>query len=282
MPTQVEKGEAFAKLHMPGAPFIIPNPWDTGSAILCAHAGFKALATTSSGYANTLGRLDYGITRDEVLAHCRAIVDATDLPVSADLEAGFADDLKGVGETYARAVQAGLAGASIEDWSGDASHPIRDKSDATDRVAAAVDGARGHGVRFTLTARAENYLHGKRDLDDTIARLTAYEAAGADVLYAPGLARLEDIKAVTGALTKPVNVLAGFGSPPPSLADLAAVGVARVSLGSHLSRAAMGATMSALNEMAEHGTFSFIAKSPAYPDLAKLFASGPPDTGPRK
>ena len=272
MRTQAEKAAAFRALHeRPGA-FIIPNPWDEGTARLCAHAGFRALATTSAGFANTLGRLDYGVTRGEMLAHCATIVDATNLPVSADLEAGFGATPDDVAETYRLAGAAGLVGASIEDSSPDPDRPVRDMAEATERVAAAVDAVRGLPFRFTLTARAENFLHGRKNLDDTIRRLQAYAAAGADVLYAPGLGRAEDIRAVVQAMGKPVNVLAGFADPPLSRAELAAAGVARISLGSHLTRVALGALDRALKEMATDGTFGFIAAGAPYPDLGAAFA----------
>src|SRR3954451_10568117 len=192
----------FLDLHIPGTPLLMPNPWDAGSAKLLASLGFEALATTSSGFAATLGRLDGGVTRDEALSHAARIVAATDLPVNADLENGFADEPAGVAETVRLAVETGLAGCSIEDYSGRDDDPIYPLERAAERVAAAAEAA---GGRLVLTARGENYLHGRRDLDDTIARLQAFQEAGADVLYAPGLRTIEDIRAVLSAVERPVN-----------------------------------------------------------------------------
>lgn len=268
------KGEAFAALHVPGKPFIIPNPWDIGTALLSAHAGFKALATTSAGFAFSLGKLDYQLSRDQVLDHCREMAGATDLPVAADLESGFGDTPEDVAETYRLAGETGLVGASIEDSQADAANPIRDIGEATERVAAAVESARALPFRFTLTARAENHLHGRNDLDDTIRRLQAYEAAGADVLYAPGLGSHDDIKRVCDAIGKPINVLAGFADPPLTRDQLADAGVARISLGSHLTRAAFAGLNRALTEMASDGTFGFIAGNAPYPDLKAAFGEG--------
>jgi len=247
--------EHFLALHRPGEPLLIPNPWDAGSARILAHLGFQALATTSSGSAATLGLPDGGIGRDEALRHARSIVEATDLPVSADLENGFADDPEGVAATVTAAIGTGLAGASIEDFTGDPAAPIYDSSLATERVAAAAAVAHAGPHRLVLTARAENYLHGRPDLDDTIARLVRYRDAGADVLYAPGLTRPDDIRAVVAAVDRPVNVLALPGGPP--VAALADLGVARISVGGALAFAALGALVAAGRELLDHGTYGF-------------------------
>jgi 2-methylisocitrate lyase-like PEP mutase family enzyme len=245
----------FLALHRPGEPLLIPNPWDVGSARVLSSLGFRALATTSNGFAASLGRPDGSVTRDEALAHAAAIVGATDLPVSADLENCYAADPAGVAETIAGALDAGLAGASIEDFSGDPAVPIYGLSVAAERVAAAAHAAHDGPRRLVLTARAENYLHGRPDLDDTIARLRAYGEAGADVLYAPGLVRPGDIKAVVEAAGRPVNVLALPGGP--TVAELAALGVARVSVGGAFAFAALGALVTAGRELLEQGTYGF-------------------------
>src|SRR5215469_12826410 len=221
MPTQTDKAERFLALHHSDRPLLMPNPWDRGSAALLASLGFEALATTSSGFAATLGRPDGAVTRDEAVGHARWIAAGTDLPVSADLENGFADDPAGVAETVRLAVDAGLAGCSIEDYAGRDEDPIYDLGLATERVAAAAQAAHNGPVRLVLTARAENYLHGRPYLADTIARLQAYQEAGADVLYAPGLTTLADIRQVVASLDRPVNVLALPGTPP--VAELAAI-----------------------------------------------------------
>jgi 2-methylisocitrate lyase-like PEP mutase family enzyme len=243
---------AFGDLHVPGRPLLLANAWDVGSARLLASLGFKALATTSSGHAATLGRRDYGVNREEALEHAAELVAAVDVPVSADLENGFSDDPRGVAETISMAVETGLAGCSIEDASGRPEDPIYDFSLAVERVAAAVAAADG---RLVLTARAENFLHDRRDLEDTIARLTGFAEAGADVLYAPGLTRIEDIRAVVEAVGKPVNVLALPTAPP--VAELAAAGVARVSVGGAFAFAALGGVVEAARELLDQGTYDF-------------------------
>jgi len=254
-PDQARSAERFLELHRPGRPLLMPNAWDAGSAVLLASLGFEALATTSSGFAATLGRLDGGVTREEAIAHSAALVAATEVPVSADLENGFADDPAGVAETIRLAVAAGLAGCSVEDYSGRDEDPIYEPGLATERVAAAVRAAHDGPVRLVLTARAENHIRGRDDLDDTIARLRAYEEAGADVLFAPGLRRIEDIRAVVKAVGAPVSVLALPGAPP--VAELAAAGVARVSVGGAFAFAALGAAVEAANELRERGTYGF-------------------------
>jgi 2-methylisocitrate lyase-like PEP mutase family enzyme len=260
--TQLVKAERLAALHARGGAFVIPNPWDAGTARLLAQQGYEALATTSAGLAYSLGRPDGGgsVSREEALANARAIVEATDLPVAADLENGYGDAPEVVAETIRLAAKAGLVGGSIEDSTGDADGPIYCLEHAVARIEAAAEAARALPFPFALVARCENYLHGRPDLDDTIRRLQAYEAAGADMLFAPGLSRAEDIRAVCGALTKPVNVLGGLAAPgqaPLTLAELAGLGVRRVSLGSTLSRVALSAFMAAAADLQRTGTFAF-------------------------
>jgi 2-methylisocitrate lyase-like PEP mutase family enzyme len=261
MSTQSEKAARFLDLHRPGNPLLLPNPWDQGSARLLASLGFQALATTSSGFAATLGRLDGSVSRDEAIAHAAAIVAATDLPVSADLENCFADDPAGVAQTIALAAQAGLAGCSIEDFTDGDGGPIYELGPAAERVAAAAEAAHAGPARLVLTARAENYLHGRPDLADTIARLQAYQAAGADVLYAPGLTSLADIRQVVTAVDLPVNVLAIGGAPP--VGELAEAGVSRVSVGGAFAYAALGALVDAATELRDNGTYGYLANSAA-------------------
>ncbi len=254
---QQVKAERFLALHEAATPLLLPNPWDVGSAKLLASLGFDALATTSGGFAASLGRLDGSVTRDEALAHAQSIVGATDLPVSADLENGFSDDPAGVAETVVMAIGTGLAGCSVEDYTGQPDAPIYDLDIAVQRVAAAARSAHGGAARFVITARAENYLHGRRDLADTIGRLQAYEEAGADVLYAPGVTRLKDVRELVAAVGRPVNFLALPGSP--SVSALAAVGVRRISVGSAFAYAALGALVQAAHELREEGTYEFWA-----------------------
>lgn len=261
MTSQSEKAARFLGLHRPGDPLLLPNPWDQGSAKLLAALGFRALATTSSGFASTLGRLDGSVSREEALAHAAAIVAATELPVSADLENCFADDPDGVARTVALAVETGLAGCSVEDFTGDEDRPVYDTGLAAERVAAAVEAAHSGPARLVLTARAENYLHGRPDLADTITRLQAYQAAGADVLYAPGLTSLADIRQVITALDRPVNVLAMPGAPP--VGELAEAGVSRVSVGGAFAYVALAALADAATELRDKGTYGYLAGSVA-------------------
>ena len=270
MKTQAEKAAAFAALHARPGAFLIPNPWDVGSARLLEHLGFESLATTSAGYAFSLGKCDNTIAREETLAHAAAIAGATDLPVSADLEHGFGDSPESVAETIRLAANAGLAGGSIEDSTGRSENPQYELARAAERVRAAAEAARALPFRFTLTARAENFLVGRPDLKDTIARLQAYQQAGAGVLYAPGLATLEDVAAVVRAVDRPVNVLA---SAQFSVAALAEIGVQRISVGSALARAAYGAFLSAAREMREQGTFRFAEQAVSYRDITGIFES---------
>jgi 2-methylisocitrate lyase-like PEP mutase family enzyme len=261
MTSEADKAQRFLALHRPGEPLLMPNPWDLGSAKLLASLGFEALATTSSGFAATLGRNDGSVTRDEALVNATIIVAATDLPVSADLENAYADDPAGVAETMRLAIEVGLAGASVEDFSGRPDDPIYDAGFAAERVAAAAEAAHAGPGRLVLTARAENYLHGRPDLADTIARLQAYQEAGADVLYAPGLRRAEDISQVVREVDRPVNVLALEGAPP--VAELARAGVSRISVGGSFAFAAIEAVVSAATELREQGTYGFRANSTA-------------------
>lgn len=251
MNTQPQKARRFLALHVPGRPLLLPNPWDEGSAKVLASRGFEALATTSSGHAMSLGRADGRVSRDEALAHAGHIVAATPLPVSADLERGFADDPAGVAQTVRLAKQAGLAGCSIEDFTGVAADPIYDASLAAERIAAAVqaarEGADAGEPGLVITARAENYLHGRPDLGDTIARLRAFADAGADVLYAPGLTRLDDIRQVVRSVGAPVNVLVLPGGPP--VPELAAAGVSRISVGGAFAFAVLAALAAAADEL---------------------------------
>jgi len=271
--TQFEKGQRFQQLHARPGAFLIPNPWDAGTAKILAACGFEALTTTSAGLAYTLGRPDGEgmISRDETLANAKAIVDATDLPVAADLENGFGHSPEAAAETIRRAgVEAGLVGGSIEDATGDATKPLYDFDHAVERVAAAAEAARALSFPFVLVGRAENYLHGRPDLDDTIRRLQAYARAGADALYAPGLTRAEDIRTVCSSVDKPVNVLMGLSNAAGvryTVDELAALGVRRISLGSSLSRAALGAFVRAARELKEQGTFEFAKDATPYAEL---------------
>jgi 2-methylisocitrate lyase-like PEP mutase family enzyme len=276
MPTQAEKARIFRVLHARDSAFIIPNPWDVGTARLLASLGFEALATTSAGYAFSVGQCDGTIGRDDALAHSAAIVAATDLPVSADLESGFGDSAEAIAETYRRAAQAGLAGASIEDVPQHTAGAVYELEHATDRVRAAAEVTRNLPFPFTLTARAENYLVGRPDLKDTIRRLQSYQEAGADVLYAPGLTSKDDIAAVVRSVDRPVNVLMGLQGSQLTLAELSALGVKRVSVGSALSRAALGAFLRAAREMKEHGAFSFAQQAVSYRDISAMFANWRP------
>jgi 2-methylisocitrate lyase-like PEP mutase family enzyme len=255
--SQSEKAEAFRRLHEGPGAFVIPNPWDAGTARTLAGLGFEALATTSSGFAFTLGRRDGAgeVSREEAIRGARAIVEATPLPVSADLENCYGDDPDTVAETIRLAAEAGLVGGSIEDSTTRPEEPIYPLSQAVERVSAAVEAARSFPFPFVLTARAENFLHDRRDLDDTIRRLQAYAGAGADVLYAPGLHSIEDVRAVCSAVSRPVNVLAWRGFTVEQLAE---AGVRRISLGGALSRAAIGAFRRAAIEVREEGTFRFL------------------------
>jgi 2-methylisocitrate lyase-like PEP mutase family enzyme len=271
--SQAEKARAFRALHARDRAFIIPNPWDPGTARLLASLGFEALATTSAGYAFSQGVRDGGVDRDAMLAHVAAIVAATDLPVSADLENGFGDDAESAAETIRAAASTGLAGGSIEDVSHGADGRIYELAHAVDRVRAAVEAARSLPAHFTLTARAENFLHGRPDLKDTVARLQAFQEAGADVLYAPGLRTTDEISTVVRSVDRPVNVVMGLQGPQLDLATLSALGVKRVSVGSALTRAALGAFLRAAREMRDRGTFTFAADAVSYREISGMFAN---------
>ena len=270
MPTQSEKAQHFRSLHHRNHAFIIPNPWDIGSAKILAHLGFEALATTSMGFAFSAGKLDNTVGRDPVLAHIAMIASATELPVNADLENGFGDTPEMAAETIKLAAATGVVGGSIEDATEREDEPIYDLELAADRVRAAAEAARSLPFPFTLTARAENYLHGRPNLTDTIARLQLYQDAGADVLYAPGLTSKEDIAAVVSSVDRPVNVVMGLRGVQLSLAELSALGVKRVSVGSALARTAWGAFLRAAREMRERGTFDFAKQAAATREISAM------------
>ena len=266
MIAQREKAERFRALHEAPGAFVIPNPWDAGSARLLEGLGFEALATTSSGFAQSLGRLDGSVTLEEKLGHCGALSEATGIPISADLENGFADEPAAVARTIVLAAEAGVVGGSIEDWSGS---EIYDFEVAVERVRAAADAAHSLDFPFTLTARAENLLRGRNDFGDTIARLQAYARAGADVLYAPGLKTLDQLREVCRAVDNPVNVLAPFFRGA-TLDEFAAAGAKRVSIGGALADAAIGATLRAGREMLQSGSFAWLADTAADDDVETL------------
>jgi 2-methylisocitrate lyase-like PEP mutase family enzyme len=265
--SQSDKATRFRTLHQGPGAFVIPNPWDAGSARLLAGLGFQALATSSGACAGVLGRRDGTVTREEALAHARLIVAATDLPVSADLEKGFGDAPAVAAETIRMAAGAGLVGGSIEDATGDKSRPLYDIGQATERVAAAVEAARALPFPFMLTARTENFLRGNPDLDDTIKRLQAFERAGADVLMAPGLPDLAAVRAVCAALSKPVNFMAGIKGKSFTVAELQAAGVRRISLATSLFRMAMTGALEAAREVKDKGTFGYLERSLTTPEL---------------
>ncbi|MFN8059052.1 MAG: isocitrate lyase/phosphoenolpyruvate mutase family protein [Vicinamibacterales bacterium] len=261
MTSTFDKGARFRDLHRQTGAFVMANAWDAGSARVLAGLGFPALATSSAACANVFGRRDGFITRDEALSHARAIVDATDVPVSADLERGFGDDPDAVAETVRLAAATGLVGCSIEDATGRHDSPIEDIEIAAARVAAAASAARGLGTPFTLTARAENFLHGRDDLDDTIRRLQAYERAGADVLFAPGLPSLDAVRRVCAAVSAPVSFMVAIPKRSFTKAELEAAGVKRISLASSLYRAAMTGVFAAAREVIESGTFTYVERA---------------------
>jgi 2-methylisocitrate lyase-like PEP mutase family enzyme len=269
---QREKAERFRKLHEGPGAFVIPNPWDAGSARLLEGLGFAALATSSGAQAGVLGRRDGQVTRDEALAHCRAIVAATLLPVSADLEKGFGDAPADAAETIRLAAGVGLVGGSIEDATGSRDKPLYDIAHAAERVAAAVKAARGLPFRFTLTARTENFLRGNPDLDDTIRRLQAFEAAGADVLFAPGLPDLAAVRKVCASVKKPVNFMAGIKGRSFSVAELEAAGVRRISLATSLYRAAMTGLADAAREVKDKGSFGYLERCLSTAELNAFMA----------
>lgn len=272
MRTQMEKAKLFQALHQRPGAFIIPNPWDAGTAKLLASIGFEALATTSLGLANTLGSA--AVSLDAIIQNCRMIADATDLPVNADLENCGADDPKTAAKAISRAADAGVVGGSIEDSTGDPRNPIYEFALAVERVHAAVEAAQSLPFPFTLTARAENLLWGRNDLDDTIKRLQAYEAVGADVLYSPGVRNLDTIHTVVSALGKPFNLVMGFADPTLTVEQLSAAGVKRISVGGAMSRFALAAFLKCAHEMKDHGTFTFVPGMAPIKEIRDAFAKG--------
>lgn len=274
MPSQLEKAETFRALHQRAGAFIIPNPYDAGTAKLLASMGFEALATTSLGVANMLGTST--VSLDAILDNCRAIAAATELPVSVDLENCGAREPRRAADAIRRAAEAGAVGGSIEDSTGDRERPIYDFALAVERVQAAVETARSLSIPFTLTARAENLLHGRNDLDDTIRRLQAFEAAGADVLYAPGVHDLATIQTVVASVGKPFNLVMGFADPTLTLAKLSAAGVKRISVGGALSRYALSAFLRSAREMKENGSFTFVREMAPIRELRDAFAAVSP------
>ena len=269
LPTQTEKARAFRALHENPHAWVIPNPWDGASARILAASGFQALTTSSGAAAATLGRRDGRLTRDEVLAHCRVIVAATDVPVAADLEGGFGMEPATVAETIRLAADAGLVGGSIEDSTGRVDSPLFCLAEATDRIAAAADAARKTPCGFVLTARAENYLHGRPDLDDTIRRLQAYERAGAEVLFAPGLPDLDAVRTLCQSVTKPVNFMIGMKGKSFPIQALDAAGVRRISLATSLYRTALTGFLAAIREIRDEGAFDYVDKSLTTADLVQ-------------
>jgi len=276
---QHSRGVAFAELHRGPGVFVMPNPWDAGTARLLTGLGFPALATTSAGLAFSLGRKDGAnlVDRDETLANARAVIAATHLPVSADLENGFSPLPAEVAATIRLAAEAGLVGGSIEDATGDADRPLHIFEEAVERIAAASEAARSLPFPFTLTARCENYLYGNPDLKDTIRRLQAFEAAGADVVYAPGLPDAAAIRAVCSEVGVPVNVLAGGVALPATVSELGEWGVRRISLGSNLARAAFGGLLRAAGEIRDHGTFAFGKDAAPYGELNAAMSGDKPE-----
>ena len=273
MRTQAERAREFRALHERPGIFVMPNPWDAGTAKLFGSLGFEALATTSFGLANALGRVDgtLAVSREELIANCREIAQATELPVNADLENGYADDPKKAAEIIRMAAETGVVGGSIEDATGNDAKPIYDFNLAVERVAAAAEAAHSLPFPFTFTARAENFLHGRRDLDDTVRRLQAFARAGADVLYAPGLRDLATIRAVTSSVRKPVNVVMSHGDPSLTLAQLAEAGAKRISVGGSLSRLALAAFLRGAREMADKGGFTWMRDAVSSKELKAIF-----------
>ena len=271
--TTTHQGERFRDLHQRDGVFIMPNPWDVGTARILASMGFEALATTSAGMAFALGRPEGHTPADDVLAHCSMMVSATELPVSADLEKGFGDSPEDVADTIRAAAATGLAGCSIEDHTNRPDDPIFAFELAVERIQAAVEACRALDHDFVLTARAENFLWDRPDLDDTIARLQAFEKAGADVLFAPGLHDLETIRTVCAALSKPVNVIMGMPGATFGVDELAEAGAKRISVGSALARAAFGAFLRVSEEMANKGTFTFAKDAAGFQELEQIFST---------
>jgi 2-methylisocitrate lyase-like PEP mutase family enzyme len=273
MKTQLEKAQAFADLHRRGTCFVIPNPWDAGSAKLLAHLGYAALAGTSAGFAFSKGKTDATITIGEMLPHLAELAAATDLPLSADLQSGFGAAPEDAARTIVAAAATGIVGGSIEDATGDPDALLYDIGLATDRIRAAVEASRSLGFRFMLTARAENFIAGRPDLADTIRRLQAYQEAGADVLFAPGISAREDIAAIVRAVDRPVNFMAGALGLGLGVADLAALGVTRISVGASFARAAYGALVRAARDVLEQGTFGYADHALPGAELNRVFSA---------
>lgn len=271
MRTQAEKAAALRALHAREGAFIIPNPWDPGTARLLARLGFEALATTSAGFAFSIGHRDNTVGRERMIDHVGAIAAAVDLPVSADLENGYGDRPEDVARSFREAAARGVVAASVEDSTGREAEPLYERALAVERVRGAVAAARAMAFPFVVTARAENFLVGRADLKDTIERLQAYQEAGADVLYAPGVPSKDDIATLVRAVDRPVNVLMSGGEPRLTLAELAELGVKRVSVGGALTRVALGAFLSAAREMRERGTFAGLANAVSFRELSEMF-----------
>lgn len=269
MRTQADKAARFRELHQRPGAFIIPNPWDAGTAKLLASMGFEALATTSLGLANTLGSTT--VSLDAILENCRIIAEATDLPVNADLENCGADDPTTAARAITRAAEVGCVGGSIEDFTGDPRKPIYDFQLAVERVHAAVEAARALPFPFTLTARAENLLKGNSDLDDTIRRLQAFEAAGADVLYSPGVHDIETIRTVASSVKKPFNLVMGFADPTLTVEQIAAAGVKRISVGGAMARVALAAFLKCAREMTDRGAFTYVREMAPIKEVRAAF-----------
>lgn len=274
MKSQLEKSKEFEALHQQGNCFVIPNPWDRGSAKLLEHLGFKALASTGAGYAFSQGCSDLSVDAQAMIPHLEELAAATDLPFSADLQNGFGDAPEAAAQAIIAAAGAGVVGGSIEDASGDAGNPVYDIGLAAERIRAAAQAARSLGFKFMLTARAENYLYGRPDIKDTIQRLQAYQEAGADVLFAPGIQSKEDVRAIVSSIDRPLNVIMGFQGIQLNVEELRELGVTRVSLGGSLARAAYGALMRAASEVQSAGTFGYAGEAIPAKEINRIFAAG--------
>lgn len=272
MKNQSEKSKEFVELHQSGNCFVIPNPWDCGSAKLLQHLGFKALASTSAGFAFSQGRSDPSVHAQEMLGHLSELAQSTDLPISADMKNGFGHTPEEAAQTIIESARAGVVGCSIEDASGNASNPIYDMDLAVERIQSAVAAAKSLDFKFTLTARAENYVHGRADIQDTIRRLQAYQAAGADVLFAPGIRTKDEVKTILRSIDRPLNVMMGLKGIQLTVAELQDLGVTRISLGGSLARAAFGALVNAAKEVQLSGTFGYASESISGEDLNNIFS----------